>query len=149
MNEDEIKALFLNENKFRGCYALDEVPGIILQKNQGIIMNTSPRHINVGHWIAFYRDKYNKFYYIDSLALPEYLSNPHVKLFLIVNNVTFVNMLNHAIQPLTSSMCGLYASYFLLKLFNGVNFCKIADCFDICNLFVNDFYLSCYFRNKI
>lgn len=144
MNEDEIRSLFLHENKFKGCYALDEVQEIILHKNEGIIMNTAPRHINVGHWIAFYRCRNNNFYYIDSLALPEFLLNPYIKHFLFCNKVSFINMLNHAIQSMTSSMCGLYASYFL-HLFKGISFCQIVNNFDVINLYVNDYILINYF----
>lgn len=147
MNENEIRSIFIKENKFKGCYALDEVQGIMLLKNNGIIMNTVPRHIKSGHWVAFYRDVDNNFYCIDSLTLPDFLENPYLKIFFNVNKVTFLNKLHHPIQPLNSSMCGLYASYFLVNLFKGEKFSNLVNRFDIVNLFVNEYIVTQYFMN--
>ena len=148
MNEDEIKSIFRRENKFKGCYAIDEISTIVLKKNEGLIMNTSPRHITNGHWVAFYRDSNNEFYYVDSLALPELLANPYIVTFLKMNFVNYLNMLLKPIQAPTSSMCGLFVVYFLLHLFKNVKFNIICNRFEYVNLDVNDFMLSNYFINK-
>ena len=55
MDENEIKIFFTSKKSFRGVYAINELPGIILENGTGIIVNTSERRLAYGHWVTIYK----------------------------------------------------------------------------------------------
>jgi hypothetical protein len=149
MDNEEIEKIFSKENRFIGVFAIDEISEITLKKEQGLVVNTSERNIQYGHWVAIYKSKNDEVYFLDSLSIKNLINLPQFLKFFIDNNIKYVKILCHGIQPPTSQTCGAYVVYFLSHLFNGFSFLTIISKFDTRNLELNDITVLTYVCNMI
>ena len=150
MDEDEIRSLLKHEKRFKGVFAIDEIAAVILDKDTGIIVNTSERSKAYGHWLLLYKTAQSTFIYIDSLNLNLFLyNNNYLKMFFKKNNVNSIKSLCYPIQPLYSKTCALYVIYFLCHLLSHVDLTVIISHFDCKNLFNNDALVSNYILKKL
>lgn len=149
MDEKELQKIFSNNSKFSGVFAADEIFSIVLEKDTGIIVNTSVRELPYGHWIGVYKDRCGGVFFFDSLCIKNLLCEPYFLYFFKNNHVNYVKTLCHSIQPINSQTCGLYCIYFLKEMFKFKNFNCIFSVFNSTNLFANDFFVVSYVNSLI
>ena len=150
MNEEEIKAMFKNEPRFLGVFAINEVDSVRLKKDSGFVFNTSHRDVtSSGHWISIYKEKNGDVCLIDSLNLKFILDNHYIISFLKCNNINYVKTLVRAVQPSFSALCGIYCIYFIKCFLNDICVNDFVNIFDAKNLFVNDYLVSEYMMKAL
>ena len=151
MNEQEIASLFQNVKKrFVGVYAIDELLKTKLDAGEGLVFNTSPRNVSIGHWIALYKCENDKdVFLLDSLCLPYVLNNTHLKIFLKYNKIMSIKCLPYPVQHKSSNACGMFSIYFLYRLFKNEQLCEILNSLDSKFLYTNDFIVAQYIINYV
>jgi hypothetical protein len=115
-----------------GCFASDEMSNIPIKSTFGFIINTKPRSVSHGHWVACYIDtkRAKSIEYFDPFgvdptsefmhdlkSLVESLDTPDY-LKLKINRIK--------VQDIMTDSCGWHAMNFLLRRFNGHPFRAVS-----------------------
>ena len=110
------------------------------------IVNTEPSNKRGSHWVCFYfaKDSYPEFFY--SLGESPAFYDLDFQTFLLRNGKCFIHNVKR-IQSYGSSLCGLYAVYFIWHRFMKESFEKILGHFSD-NLDKNDNIIQSEFRDK-
>ncbi len=123
---------------FKGVYSVDMIKDIPINKSDNeisFIMNTEPRSVKFGHWVAVFINKHNIEYY-DSFGedpSKKFLKqikhiadkiSPHLLMQLKINKIKY--------QRANTNNCGFFAMKFLKDRYKGKNF-KDATGFSIIN----------------
>ena len=140
MNNFEIDRILakdlITKTIYRGCYAADELPSVKnWTKPYGLVLNTGTRASGGRHWVALYVSPKNTVIYFDSLGLVPF--SPFIIDFLSFNFET-VTYSTQKIQPFDSSLCGLYAVHFLMKVSRGISFSAYLSLFYSESFWIND-----------
>lgn len=140
MNTLEVQR-YLDQNnskkiKMKVC-AFNELPlKLVKNREYGFVMNLSRSTEPGSHWTALYIDKKRKASYFDSYGFRFADKNHHIRR-LIKENCKRVYCNKQQLQQLNSSVCGMYASLFILHMMNGGSVKTFASRFTK-NLLIND-----------
>lgn len=96
---------------FKGVYSIDTIP---INRNGVYIMNTSPAHIPIGHWVAIAG---NQFF----CSLGTHPSAYGIK------GITEYN--SETLQNLNSNVCGLYVTAYIKAVCRGYSLIDFLSCF--------------------
>jgi len=125
---------------FSGVYAIDQLPKapLDLRKNHGFVINTDRSTGPGKHWVALFYRGDGLAVYFDSFAL-SYKQYPAIETFIIDKlKTTKITANSRLIQHPFSSVCGVYATYFLLMLSRGHTLTRVLSSFSPTRLRDND-----------
>lgn len=149
MNTLELK-IFLRKYKNPDLkirvYAIDQLPKT-LHKNRAyaFVINLSKITEPGSHWIGLYVDNQRNGFYMDSYGFKP--RSFQLKEFL-KNNCKTVSYNTQQLQQLTSKVCGMYASCFIIHMVKGHRFTDYMSKFSK-NLLINDSFITKNFRYYI
>ena len=105
------------KNVFRGVFPSDRLPNIVNNNIPNAFIINLDTHDKPGsHWVGLYITTFGVAVYMDSFGVGPLL--PTIKSF-ISKNSRALRYNNIVIQSLTSQTCGLYATYFIMKMADG------------------------------
>lgn len=140
MNTKEVTAILRNDllarRQFCGVYPRNKLPMLpAITKPSTYVINTDSSRGVGEHWVAVYFNGRGKAEYFDSFGFPPMHSD--IKSFILkhCNNYLYNKRL---IQDLTSSMCGVYAVYYVLMKSRGVSMSRALSRFHPYKLQSND-----------
>ena len=118
MNEQHLNNLLKNVPNYLGSYAADELNEVKISKNQMLLLVNYDERSDIGsHWIGLAIFP-SKVYICDSLggiAPTKYLSQGWIN-FLYLLSRTRDLLITKQLQPINSSLCGLYAATFIEEM---------------------------------
>lgn len=130
------------ENEFLGVFARDNIPLRSMHYPCGLIINTMPHNHNGEHWVAIYKDEYNKGFYFDSFG-----RNPHFDEFYdCLNFCDDWSYNKQQFQSIFTDVCGQYAIFFLLHKMHGYNSEEITHLIQNNCYTSNDLYMFNFVR---
>ncbi len=135
MNTVELQS-YLDRNNNRKIVmkvcAIDQLPRIKKNTAYGIVLNLS-RSGEVGsHWTAIFIDKKRNWSYLDSYGFRP--RGHHIESF---RDCSVIKYNNQQLQQLSSKVCGMYASLFVLHMMDGGSVTTFTSRFSK-NLLLND-----------
>lgn len=120
---------------FLGTFPADVCPELPKEKPFCLVWNTDPSSMGGSHWVACIADTRGCVHYFDTTG-----SHPNS---LIMNNINKMGarkkfVVQKAIQPFLSDMCGQYCIYFIINWKMGRNLKFIISRFSTKNTARND-----------
>ena len=140
MNSKEIAAVLLKDihsrRVFKGVYPRNRLPfHVYTGRPCAFVINTDVASGPGKHWVAVWFNGKGGAEYFDSFGLPP--SSSDIKQFIVTNSFTY--FYNHRLlQDLTSSMCGYYVLYFVMKKSRGASMSRLLAPFHPHKLQTND-----------
>ncbi len=135
MNTDQLNHILNNDsasaNNFYGTVACDRLPSSIVEFPIGICVNTAPSSDPGEHWIGLYLEQHGQLEIFCSFgSAPLVVSTcDWMKRFLANLEIKHVKWNQLALQPLTSSTCGLYVIFYILTRSRGHSLDDFIACF--------------------
>lgn len=144
MNTSQIRTFLRKQLKdFNFCVlASDKLPNQF-ELPLGMIINLSKSNEKGTHWVTLFIDHHRNGIYFDSFGL--FPRNKDILTF-ISENCHEIEINGMQLQQINSSVCGNYASIFLLSCFNGISLDEFCYQFSK-NTFINDLYIKKLFLN--
>lgn len=135
MNTEEVAQMLRNDEHvgkfFQGVFSIDKLPHV--RKKAGVyVVNTSPSHIPVGHWVAIVGDCFFCSYGI----------NPSVY---GIEGATYYS--TKQLQAINSNVCGFYVIAYIKVLCRGHSSMSFMNCFTndtLCNDDIIRLFFSTY-----
>ncbi len=145
MNSIQLEKILSHMPHFGGVFAADNIN--IEKVPCFIIVNTDSQTLNGKHWISMYlSEKQSEFF--DSLGQsPDKYHKYWDKILKKISKTYIYN--TQRLQGYSSSTCGQYCLYFILKRLSGKHFQSILNDFDLINLKKNDAFVVQFVNNYI
>ena len=147
MNTEEIATALKRDlyarRVFGGVYPQDKLPRVASYPS-AFVINTDRSEGPGEHWVAVWLDGRGKAEYFDSFGLPPsfYEGIEHF----ILNHSYRYRYNQRLLQDLTSSACGYYVLYFVLKKSRGASLPRLLAPFHPHKLRTNDQKVTSYVR---
>lgn len=133
MDEQKLNSLLKNVPNYQGSFAANELNQVKISDQNLIVINFDERKDQGSHWIGLKIDL--KYVYIcDSLggiAPTKYQSQGLINFLYLLSRTRNI-VITKQLQPIDSSLCGLYAVTFIREMNNG-------SFEDFLRLFTNDY----------
>lgn len=127
MNTGELESCLSNYSTFDGVYALDELKHFKPRKHTSIVINLDPSNLPGSHWVAIHFGK--TAYYFDSYGL--FPLKREIVHFLDRYYKGHWTYNRKWIQPVTSKLCGLYCSVFVLFMHKKLSMSSFLSRFKV------------------
>lgn len=138
---------FLNMNTNNGIImkvcAIDQIPKTLKKNKQyGLVINLSKSSEIGSHWTSVFIDNHQNATWFCSYAFKP--RGYHIKEFINKNCKTF-SYNSVQLQQLNSTVCGMYATLFILHMMNGGTLSNFTNQFSK-NLLLNDIIIQKWYK---
>lgn len=147
MNNRQIGTVLLKDLRsrrvFRGVYPRNKLPYFVNTRQPcAFVINTDNSDGPGEHWVAVWFDGRGKAEYFDSFGLPPSFY-PDIEKFILRHSYHY-RYNQRLIQDLTSSACGYYVLYFILRKSRGISLSRLLSVFHPHKLWANDQRVTSY-----